>query len=368
MSKRDYYDVLGVSRNSSSSELKKSFKKLAMRYHPDRNPDDAEAAAKFKEAAEAYEVLSDPEKKSAYDQFGHDGLSGFSGGASGFQDFDFGDIFGDIFGDVFGGRSRSRRSRRGQDLQCHLDLNLKEAIFGTKKKITVPVLISCNTCSGSGAKPGSSPITCQRCNGSGQIRMQQGFFSVQQTCSSCQGQGKVIQDHCRNCSGNGVMQKDKNLSVTIPAGVDDGDKVRLSGEGNAVAGGANGDLYVLVNLLPNKLFERNGKDLYFETPIPFDVAVLGGSINIPTLESKISLKIPPSTQTGKVFRIAGKGASSVRDSRRGDLLCRVVVETPINLSKKQKDLIRELSSNFSSNENYPIDQSFKKASEDFLKD
>ena len=367
MSKRDYYEVLGVSRSASKQELKKAFKKLAMKYHPDRNPDDQAAADKFKEAAEAYEILSDAEKKAAYDQFGHSGVSGMGGGA-GFQDFDFGDIFGDIFGDVFGGRSRSRaRVRRGDDLQYQLDLSLKDAIFGIKKEIDIPRLSVCTTCDGTGAKSGTQPVTCRQCNGVGQIRMQQGFFSVQQTCPSCNGSGTTIEEYCSSCHGKGLTQSTKKLSVTIPAGVDHGDKVRLSGEGNAISGGQNGDLYVVINVLPNKIFERNNMDLYFEAPISFETAILGGSIEVPTLESKISLKIPPSTQTGKIFKVSGKGATSVQRSGRGDLLCRVVVETPINLSKQQKELLSQIASE-NNESNYPIQSSFKSAAEDFLKE
>ena len=367
MSKRDYYEVLGVSRSASKQELKKAFKKLAMKYHPDRNPDDQAAADKFKEAAEAYEILSDAEKKAAYDLFGHSGVSGMGGGA-GFQDIDFGDIFGDIFGDVFGGRSRSRgRPRRGDDLQYQLDLSLKDAIFGIKKEIDIPRLSVCTTCDGTGAKPGTQPVTCRQCNGVGQIRMQQGFFSVQQTCPSCNGSGTTIEEYCSSCHGKGLTQSTKKLSVTIPAGVDHGDKVRLSGEGNAISGGQNGDLYVVINVLPNKIFERNNMDLYFEAPISFETAILGGSIEVPTLESKISLKIPPSTQTGKIFKVSGKGATSVQRSGRGDLLCRVVVETPINLSKQQKELLSQIASE-NNESNYPIQSSFKSAAEDFLKE
>jgi len=363
MSRRDYYDVLGVSRSATNNELKKAFKKLAMKYHPDRNPDDKEATEKFKEAAEAYEVLSDQEKKAAYDQFGHSGVSGV--GQSGFQDFDFGDIFGDLFGDVFGGRTQSR-TRRGNDLQFKLDLSLKEAIFGIKRQITIPKQVGCNNCKGSGAKPGSSPSVCGQCNGSGQIRMQQGFFSVQQTCSACRGQGSTIKDICNSCGGSGVVNKEKTLSISIPAGVDQGDKVRLSGEGNDIQGGISGDLYVIVNILPNKLFERDGRDLYCEAPITFETAVLGGSIKIPTLESYISLKIPTSTQTGKIFRVQGKGATSVHDSRRGDLLCRVVVETPDNLSSAQIEVFKKLSDQ-TNDKNYPISKSFATAADDFVK-
>jgi molecular chaperone DnaJ len=364
MSQRDYYEVLGVSQSASGPELKKAFKKLAMKYHPDRNPDDPEADKKFKEAAEAYEILSDPDKKASYDQFGHAGVQGMGGGSGGgFQDFNVGDIFGDIFGDVFGGRGSSRRSARGQDLQYNIDLSLKEAILGIKKTIKIPVNKSCEDCSGSGAKPGSSPIPCSQCNGVGQVRMQQGFFSVQQPCNACRGEGQIIKDHCGSCRGAGVNEETKSLSVSIPAGVDNGDKVRLSGEGSAARGGPAGDLYVAIQVIANNIFERDGRDLYFEAPIPFDIAILGGSINIPGIESKIALKIPAYTQTGKIFRIKGKGASSVRDSRRGDILCRVVVETPSNLDKNQIKLLNEFTSALNHQKNYPGTESFLKASQ-----
>ena len=366
MSQRDYYEVLGVSRNASGADLKKAFKKLAMKYHPDRNPDDPAANEKFKEAAEAYEILSDSEKKAAYDQYGHAGVQGMGGGqGAGFQDFNFGDIFGDIFGDVFGGRSSSGRTARGQDLQYTLELSLKEAILGVKKTIKIPVDKSCNDCSGSGAKPGSSPVTYSQCNGVGQVRMQQGFFSVQQPCNACRGEGRIIQDHCTSCRGAGVKQETKSLSVSIPSGVDNGDKVRLSGEGGAARGGHTGDLYVVIQVAHNEIFERDGRNLYFEVPIPFEIAVLGGTINVPSLESKIALKIPSYTQTGKIFRIKGKGAASVRDSRRGDLLCRVIVETPVNLSKAQLKMFEEFSQSISAEEHHPIKQSFNQASDQF---
>ena len=257
MSQRDYYEVLGVSQTASGPELKKAFKKLAMKYHPDRNPDDPQADKKFKEAAEAYEVLSDADKKSSYDQFGHAGVQGMGGGSgAGFQDFNVGDIFGDIFGDVFGGRGSSRRSARGQDLQYNLDLSLKEAILGIKKTIKIPVNKSCDDCSGSGAKPGSSPIPCGQCNGIGQVRMQQGFFSVQQPCNACRGEGQIIKDHCGTCRGAGVIEETKSLSVSIPAGVDNGDKVRLSGEGSAARGGPAGDLYVAIQVIANDILSE----------------------------------------------------------------------------------------------------------------
>ena len=361
MSKRDYYETLEVSRDASTSELKKAFKKKAMKFHPDRNPDNPQAAEKFKEAAEAYDVLSDPQKKSAYDQFGHSGVEGRGGGGPNFNDVNINDIFGDIFGDVFGTRSQSRRQRRGSDLQYNLDLSLKEAVLGIQKKIKIPSYRECHDCNGSGAAKGSSPVTCMNCNGSGQVRMQQGFFSVQQTCSVCSGTGQVIKDKCRTCSGVGAIKENKTLSVNIPAGVDNGDKVRLSGEGEWQKGGQSGDLYVAIRVNEDPIFERDGRHLYIEAPIPFEVSVIGGSIKIPTLEKTISLKIPSNTQTGKVFRIKGQGAAMVRDSRRGDILCRVVVETPSNLNKEQTKLLNELSKSLDQSKNYPGTDIFLKA-------
>ena len=360
MSKRDYYDTLEVSRDASAAELKKAFKKKAMKYHPDRNPDNPKAAEKFKEAAEAYDILSDPQKKSAYDQFGHSGVEGMGGGPN-FNDININDIFGDIFGDVFGTRSQSRRQRRGSDLQYNLDLSLKEAVLGTQKKIKIPSHKACHDCNGSGAAQGTSPVTCMNCNGNGQVRMQQGFFSVQQTCSVCSGTGQVIKDKCRTCRGNGAIKENKTLSVNIPSGVDNGDKVRLSGEGEWMKDSKSGDLYVAIRVLESSLFERDGRNLYIETPIPFEVSVIGGSIKIPTLENSISLKIPPNTQTGKVFRIKGKGASIVRDRRRGDILCRVVVETPSNLDKKQAKLLEEFTKSLDQSKNYPGTDTFLEA-------
>ena len=361
MSKRDYYETLEVSRDASSNDLKKAFKKKAMKFHPDRNPDNPEAAEKFKEAAEAYDVLSDPQKKSAYDQFGHSGVEGMGGGGPNFNDININDIFGDIFGDVFGTRSQSRRQRRGSDLQYNLELSLKDAVLGIQKKIKIPSNRECIDCHGTGAAKGSSPVTCMNCNGTGQVRMQQGFFSVQQTCSVCSGTGQIIKDKCRTCGGVGAIKENKTLSVNIPAGVDNGDKVRLSGEGEWSKGGQSGDLYVAIRVKDDPLFERDGRHLYIEAPVPFEVSILGGTIKIPTLEKSISLKIPANTQTGKVFRIKSKGASIVRDRRRGDILCRVVVETPTNLNRDQIKLLNELSSSLSQSKNYPGTDTFLKA-------
>ncbi len=364
MSKRDYYEILDVSRDASAAELKKAFKKKAMKFHPDRNPDDPQADAKFKEAAEAYEVLNDPQKKSAYDQFGHSGVEGMGGG-QGFNDVNINDIFGDIFGDVFGTRSSSRRSRRGSDLQYNLDLSLKEAVLGAQKKIKIPSHKLCSDCNGSGAASGSSPSVCSNCNGAGQVRLQQGFFSVQQTCSVCSGSGQIIKDPCKPCRGLGATKENKTLSVNIPSGVDNGDKVRLTGEGEWEKGGQSGDLYVAIRIIDNPIFEREGKDLYLEAPIPFEISVIGGAIKIPTLEGSLSLKIPPQTQTGKIFRLKGKGAAVVRNSRRGDLLCRVIVETPSSLDRKQSKLLKEFTDSLSQSKNYPGTESFLKASDKF---
>ena len=362
MSKRDYYEILEVSRSASTAELKKAFKKKAMKYHPDRNPDDPQADKKFKECAEAYDVLSDQQKKNAYDQYGHAGVDGMGGGPN-FNDVNVGDIFGDIFGDVFGTRSSSRgRSRRGQDLQYNLDLSLKEAVLGTQTKIKIPSHTPCNSCDSSGAAAGSSPSVCGRCNGAGQVRVQQGFFSLQQSCSSCEGTGQVIKDKCKPCNGVGATKEEKTLSVNIPSGVDNGDKVRLTGEGEWEKNGQSGDLYVAIRVSSNPVFEREGRDLYIEAPLDLMTSITGGSIKVPTIENFISLKIPAQTQTGKIFRIKGKGASSVRDSRRGDLLCRVIVETPSNLDKSQLKALKSFTESLKTSTNYPIQESFIKAS------
>ena len=317
MAKKDYYEVLGLSRQASDEEIKKSFKKLAMKYHPDRNPDNPKAEDSFKEAKEAYEVLSDSNKRSAYDQFGHAGVdqSVGGGGAQGFGDF--GDAFVDIFGDIFGGK-QSQRSNvyRGADLRYNMEISLENAAKGTETKIRVPVLSTCKSCNGSGAKKGTEPTTCQRCQGHGQVRMQQGFFSVQQTCQDCNGTGKTIKDPCQDCNGTGRVKESKTLSVKIPAGVDEGDRIRLSGEGEAgVNGGPSGDLYVVISLKEHTIFQRDGGNLHCEMPISFSTAALGGEIKIPTLDGTAKIKISPETQTGSVFRLRGKGIKPVRQSQ-----------------------------------------------------
>ena len=342
MSKRDYYTVLGVERNASEEDLKKAYRRLAMKYHPDRNPDDKEAEASFKEVKEAYEVLSNAQKRAAYDQFGHAGIdpsAAAGAGAGGFAD-----IFGDVFGDIFGGGRRGHAGpQRGSDLRYTLDLSLEDAIKGTEIKIRVPTYDTCDVCQGSGAKPGTSPVTCQTCGGHGQVRMQQGFFSVQQTCPNCHGSGTTISDPCHKCHGQGRVETTKTLSVKVPAGVDDGDQIRLAGEGEAgEKGGPAGDLYVQMRLKKHPVFHREEDDLYCEMPVSFITAALGGELTVPTMDGKASIKIPAGTQSEKLFRLKGKGVRNVRSGHVGDLYCRVSVETPVNLSTRQKELLNEL--------------------------
>ncbi|MDR8522886.1 MULTISPECIES: molecular chaperone DnaJ [Shewanella] len=344
MSKRDYYEVLGVGRDASEREIKKAYKRLAMKFHPDRNPGNKEAEASFKEVKEAYEILTDGDKKAAYDQFGHAGVDpnrgggGFGGGA------DFGDVFGDVFGDIFGGgrRGGQRQAARGSDLRYNLELSLEEAVRGLTKELRIPTLAACDVCDGSGAKKGTTPTTCGTCHGQGQVQMRQGFFAVQQACPTCHGRGKIIKDPCNKCHGEGRVEKSKTLSVKIPAGVDTGDRIRLSGEGEAGEYGAPpGDLYVQVSVREHAIFQRDGNNLYCEVPISFSKAALGGEIEVPTLDGKVNLKIPAETQTGRMFRMRGKGVKSVRSHAVGDLLCKVVMETPVNLNERQKELLRE---------------------------
>ena len=345
MSKRDYYEVLGVSKGTDEQDIKKAYRRVAMKFHPDRNPDDPDADAKFKEATEAYDVLMDSQKRAAYDRFGHAGVDpSMGGGQGGFGGGNFSDIFGDVFGDIFGGGGGRGRGgpQRGSDLRYTLDISLEDAVRGTTVEIRVPSLSTCEKCDGSGAKKGSSPTTCGTCGGAGQVRMQQGFFQVQQTCPSCRGRGKTISDPCGTCRGQGRVEKTRTLSVKVPPGVDTGDRIRLSGEGEAgPEGGPPGDLFVQMSVRSHNIFERDGKDLYCEVPITFVDAALGGELEVPTLDGRVKLKIPPETQTGKLFRLRGKGVKPVRGGGVGDLLCRTVVETPVNLNKEQKALLEK---------------------------
>ena len=343
MAKRDYYEVLGVSKGASKDEIKKSYRRLAMKYHPDRNKDDADAETLFKEAKEAYEVLKDDEKRATYDRFGHDGLKG-GGGPGGFSAEGFSDIFGDVFGDIFGGAARRGGSQvfRGADLGYELKLDLERAVRGDTVTIDVPTQVACDECDGKGSEKGSEPTQCTTCGGVGQVRMQQGFFSIQQTCPACKGGGTIITDPCRKCHGRGRVSHTKTLNVKVPAGVDDGDRIRLSGEGEAGRnGGPPGDLYVEIRVTPHKIFERAGADLSCEVPISFAAATLGGEIELPTLDGHVALKIPAGTQSGRVFRLRGKGVTTVRDPRAGDLFARVAVETPVNLTAEQESLLRQ---------------------------
>jgi len=343
MSKRDYYEVLGVGRDAGDGDIKKAYRRLAMKHHPDRNEGDEKSEAKFKEAKEAFEILSDQGKRSTYDQFGHAGIEQ-SAGAGGGGAAGFGDIFDTVFGDIFGngGARGSTRAYRGSDLRYDLTLSLEDAVRGTEVKIRVPTLIDCGSCKGSGSRTGAAPKSCGTCNGVGQVRMQQGFFSVQQTCPQCRGQGKLVSDPCGKCGGSGKARGHKTIAVKVPAGVDNGDRIRLSGEGEAgQSGGPPGDLYVNVVVSEHPIFSREDNNLYCEVPIDFIVAALGGELEVPTLAGRVMLKIPAETQTGKMFRMRGKGVRSVRGGGVGDLVCRVVVETPVNLNKTQKDTLRE---------------------------
>jgi molecular chaperone DnaJ len=346
MSKRDYYKVLDVPRTATEAEIKKAYRRLAMKYHPDRNPSDHEAEDKFKEAKEACEVLTDPQKRAAYDQYGHAGVEAQArGGRGGFGPGDaFGDIFGDVFGDIFGAR-RGGRSQvfRGADLRYELELDLAQAVFGHTVEIEVPRLAECEVCSGTGAAKGSTPVSCDTCGGSGQVRISQGFFQLQQTCPRCRGIGTIVKNPCDNCLGQGRIRQTKRLSVKVPAGVDTGDRIRLTGEGEAGRnGGPPGDLYVEMNVRDHPIFERDGEHLSCEVPMSFATATLGGTLTVPTLDGEASIKVPPETQSGRVFRLRDKGVKPVRGGSRGDLFCRVVIETPVNLSAEQKELIRQL--------------------------
>ncbi|KAA0449708.1 MAG: molecular chaperone DnaJ, partial [Candidatus Thioglobus sp.] len=343
------YKVLGVEKSSDTKQIKKAYKRLAMKHHPDRNKDDKKKAEKtFKEIQKAYAVLSDEQKRQTYDQFGHAGVNGnagsnpFAGGGNPFAGANA-NGFGDIFGDIFGS-GRQQANNRGSDLRFDLQINLKEAAEGKTIQIRVPKGEKCNTCDGSGAKPGTSAKTCATCHGVGQVHIQQGPFQVQQPCPHCNGAGKVISSPCNDCHGDGVVRKQKTLSVKIPAGVDDGSRIRVTGEGEAgMRGGQNGDLYVEIRVKPHNIFERHGNDLYCSVPIDFAVAALGGTVEVPTLSGKLKLKIPESTQTGRQFRLKNKGVKALQGHGIGDLICQVQVETPVNLDKNQKELLRQFS-------------------------
>jgi molecular chaperone DnaJ len=375
MAKRDFYEILGVAKNASDEEIKKAYRQLAMKHHPDRNPDSKGAEDKFKEAKEAYEMLSDPQKRDAYDRYGHAGVDpnmgagGFGGGAGG----GFADAFGDIFGDIFGGGRGGQRGGpqvyRGADLRYNLEISLEQAANGFDTTIRVPTWDGCDVCHGSGAKPGTSPVTCPTCGGHGQVRMQQGFFSIQQTCPKCHGTGKIIPEPCAACGGNGRIKRNKTLEVKIPAGIDDGMRIRSSGNGEpGMNGGPPGDLYVEIHIKPHPVFQRDGDDLHCEMPISFAKAALGGEIEVPTLGGKVSFTVPEGTQSGKTFRLRSKGIKGVRSGYAGDLFCHVVVETPVKLTERQKEMLRdfELSTTEGGARHSPHSKSWKDKVKEFF--
>ncbi len=346
MADRDFYDILGVQKNASDDEIKKSYRKLAMKYHPDRNKDNKEAEKKFKEATAAYEALKDPEKRAAYDQYGHDAFrQGGMGGGQGFGDFagGFSDIFEEFFGGGFGGSSRQRGPQRGSDLRYNMYVNLQEAFTGKKSQIRIPGYEGCDLCSATGSADKSGPSTCSTCGGQGKVRSTQGFFSIERPCPTCGGEGSSIKNPCLKCSGTGQLKKQKTISVTIPAGVDDGTRIRISGEGEPGQRGAgNGDLYIFVQVQKDKLFEREEENIFCQIPISITTAILGGEVEVPTIEGKKArLNIPAGTQSETQFRLRGKGMSILRQTRRGDMYVEVSVEIPVNLNSKQKAILQE---------------------------
>ncbi len=343
MSKRDYYEVLGVSKEAGDDELKKAYRRLAMKHHPDRNPGDKGAEEQFKVVTEAYEVLTDAQKRAVYDKYGHEGLQRSGGGGGGFGGGGFADMFGDVFADIFGGNGGGRAGpRRGADLRYMMELSLEQAVFGTTESIRIPSWSDCEACAGHGTADAKKPPACQTCNGAGQVRVQQGFFVMQQTCPQCRGRGSVVTDPCKSCRGAGKLRREKTLEVKVPAGVDTSDRIRLNGEGEAGERGTqNGDLYVQITVKPHEMFERDNDDLHCTVPISIVSAALGGTIEVPTLEGKVEMDIPEGTQSGRQFRLRGRGVRSVRSSGTGDLYCNVMVETPVKLNKAQKDLLKQ---------------------------
>jgi molecular chaperone DnaJ len=373
MAKRDYYEILGVPKNASEDDIKKAYRKLAMKHHPDRNPNDKAAEEKFKEAKEAYEMLSDASKREAYDRFGHAGVDPNAAGAAGGQGFGgFADVFGDIFGDIFGGAQGGRggaRSNvfRGADLRYAMDVSLEQAAHGFETEIRVPSWENCDTCKGSGAKPGTKPQTCRTCSGQGSVRVQQGFFSIQQTCPTCHGSGKVVPDPCEACDGVGRVKRNKTLQVKIPAGIDEGMRIRSAGNGEpGVNGGPPGDLYVEIHVKEHPVFQRDGDDLHCHVPVMMTAAALGGTVKVPTLGGSAEIELPEGTQTGKTFRLRGKGIKGVRSSYPGDLYAHVVVETPVRLTDKQKALIRDLDATLKDDRHSPQSKSWKDKVKEFF--
>ncbi|XZR53257.1 MAG: molecular chaperone DnaJ [Enterobacteriaceae bacterium] len=349
MSKKDYYDLLGLSKTSNYTEIKRAYKRLAMKYHPDRNKE-KNAEKRFKEIKEAYEILSDENKRKAYDQYGHDAFNQSYDNNNFNTETSFSDIFGDVFGDIFGD-NRSKNVNKGSDLKYNIELTLEELVKGINKEINIQTLIKCKSCNGIGSKKGSSPINCLTCHGNGQIQIKRGFFTFQQTCPKCNGSGKIIKNLCHNCNGYGRIKKFKNLSIKIPKNLNSGDTVRISGGGEAgKRGGISGDLYIQIKVKEHAIFKRENNNLYCEIPINFSKAILGGEIEVPTLDGRIKLRIPPETQTGKLFRIRGMGIKSSNNKFKGDLLCKVIIETPINLNEKQKKFIDNFDKSLNKNQ------------------
>ena len=374
MSEQDLYQTLGIEKNSSNADIKKAYRKLAMKYHPDRNPDDSAAEQKFKSIQKAYAVLSDKQKRAAYDQFGHAGVNPQGGMGGGFNTGDaFNDIFGDVFGDIFGGgRGQARRSsaQRGSDLRYQVNLTLEQAVFGDKINVEIPSYNQCDSCTGSGAKEGTSATRCIKCDGRGAVRVQQGFFTLQQTCPECRGSGETIKDPCTICSGSGRKRTNRTIAIKIPAGVDNADRIRLSGEGEAgIKGGPSGDLYVDVTIKKHDIFEREGNHLICTIPISFGKAVLGGTVEVPTIDGAVNLSIPSETQSGKTFRLKGKGIKSYRENFFGDLYCTVQVETPVSLTDEQKEILRQFdrSVNDSNTDHRPNKKTWTDSVSDFFK-
>lgn len=372
MSKRDYYDVLGVGRGADASELKKAYRKLAMEYHPDRNSGDAQAEKAFKEINEAYDVLKDKDKRAAYDRFGHDAFAqggGPHGGAGGFGAGGFADIFDEMFGDFMGGRSRSA-ARGGADLRYNMQISLEEAFNGSSAQIRVPTSVACEDCSGSGAAHNTSPTNCTACGGRGRVRAQQGFFTIERTCPSCQGVGRIIEDPCTTCSGAGRVHKEKTLQVNIPAGVEDGTRIRLAGEGEAgLRGGPTGDLYIFLDVAPHPIFQREGADTFCRVPIPMTTAALGGDVEVPVIDGgRAKVSVPAGTQNAKRFRLKGKGMRILRSSARGDMYVEMEVETPVNLTKRQKELLREFDQESQGTQTSPQSEGFFTKVKEFWED
>lgn len=372
MDKRDYYEVLGVGRETDADSLKRAYRKLAMQYHPDRNPGDAEAEAKFKEAAEAYDVLKDPQKKAAYDRFGHAAFDG--GGRPGAGGFDFAsgfsDIFDEVFGDFMGSRAGGRGAGRGADLRYNLEISLEDAFNGSSVEIRVPTSVECDECDGSGAEGGAKPTTCATCSGYGKVRSQQGFFTIERTCPACGGHGQVIDNPCRSCGGNGRVRKEKTLSVNIPAGVDDGTRIRLAHEGEAgLRGAPAGDLYIFLQIKPHELFEREGSDIFCRVPIPMTTAALGGTVDVPTIDGTVAkVNVPEGAQSGQQFRLRNKGMSVLNAKGRGDMYIETVVETPVQLTRKQKELLREFEGAGGSRPHSPQAEGFFSRVKEFWED